>query len=285
MPELDPSLTQIFKKGSKSFSLAARLLDREAYEAACRVYAWCRYCDDAVDSCADQGRDALNDAVEKLRAKTLSLYRGEEPAEPAFRAFREVAFRYGIPESQALELIEGMAMDARQERYETLGHLEVYAFRVAGVVGLMMARVLGAKDPRAAFCAEQLGIGMQLTNISRDILEDYSLGRVYLPLSWITEAGLTPQSIALPENRERLAALAGRLVREAERYYTDGEQGLRYLPRRPAFAIAAASSIYRAIGHKVVRRGARAWDSRTVVSLPAKTFAMLRSFRRVRALV
>jgi phytoene synthase len=237
-----------------------------------------------VDNSSDQDSTKLERAVEELRRQTLALYHGQACDEPAFRAFREVALRYGIPREYALELIEGMAMDARAERYETLADLELYAYRVAGVVGLMMTHVLRAQDPRAAYHAKQLGIAMQLTNISRDVLEDARLGRLYLPLAWLREAGLSPENFTAPENRARLASVTARLVTAAEGYYDDGNRGLKYLRLRPALAIAAASGIYRAIGHLVVRRGAGAWDSRAVISLPAKLWQMFVSIVRMRRL-
>jgi len=276
------SLAKIFRRGSKSFSLAAVFLDRERYEAACQIYAWCRYCDDAVDSIPQHDRQELERAVNSLKQQTASVFSGLSQKEEAFRAFQVVTVKYKIPEEYPLALIEGLAMDARNERYETLAELEVYAYRVAGTVGMMMTYVLGATDPRAKFHAKQLGIAMQLTNISRDILEDAAMNRVYLPQQWLREERLDPTTISDPAPRITLAVLAKRLVDSAEPYYADGMQGLQYLEGRSALAIASAAGIYRAIGHIVVERGSLAWDSRTIVPTWRKFWEIAKSFFLVR---
>jgi len=278
-----PELKNTFRGGAKTFSLAALFFRAETYWAACQIYSWCRYCDDQVDSSADQGEQALGSVVDSLRQKTLSVFRREPQSELPFAALQTVVMRYDIPETYALDLIEGMAMDARQEEYESLDRLEVYAYRVAGTVGLMMTYVLGVSDPQARFHAKQLGIAMQLTNISRDIVEDAEMGRIYLPLRWLREEGLDRPDILRPESRPKLALLAHRLVQTAETYYQDGNRGLRYLKFRNALAIAIASSIYRAIGHYVVRRGSKAWDTRTVVPFSRKLWEILLSPIRARS--
>lgn len=262
------SLERGFREGSKTFSLAARIFPRHTFQAACELYAWCRYCDDAVDSPANPAE--VPEQVKLLRELTQKAYLGEPMEVPSFAAFQAVALRYKIPQVPALDLIEGMAMDARGERYETITDLNRYAYHVAGTVGLMMTHILGAKSPHAAAHAVSLGVAMQLTNISRDILEDARLGRLYLPLSWLRAEGLTEAEITHPESRPQLARLAHRLVQEAEPHYAHGMAGLKYLSFRQGLAIAAAAGIYRAIGWLVVRRGAAAWDRRAVVSRARK---------------
>lgn len=261
---LNPDLVDTFRRGSRTFSLAARIFDLPTYQAACQLYAWCRHCDDQVDSFEGSPAE-LGAVVDTLRERTRSAFRGEAQADPAFAAFQEVTARYRIPESYALDLIEGMAMDARNERYEELEDLERYAYHVAGTVGLMMTYVLGTKSQLALPHAKSLGIAMQLTNISRDILEDSSMNRVYLPIRWLRDEGLTEETLALPANREKVARLADRLVTTAEKHYEYGLRGLPYLSYRSAAAIASAAGIYRAIGFVVKRRGIRAWDTRAVV--------------------
>jgi phytoene synthase len=136
---------------------------------------------------------------------------------------------------------------------------------VAGVVGLMMAHVMGAREDTALRRAADLGIALQMTNIARDVLDDARAGRLYLPLEWLQDAGIEPGDVALPGNRGRLAGVARRLLDEAEPYYASGAQGLKHLPLRSAWAVAVAGGVYREIGRLVRARGARAWDVRAVV--------------------
>ncbi|HWO43390.1 MAG TPA: phytoene/squalene synthase family protein [Candidatus Eisenbacteria bacterium] len=255
-------------KGSKSFSLAARLFEPETRDAACFLYGWCRYCDDQVDGPA--GGPAAVERVQALKDKTMAAFSSAPQNEPVFIALQHVVRRYGIPAHYPLELIEGMAMDARGTDYRTFEDLLLYCYRVAGTVGLMMSHVMRLRDQAALKHAADLGIAMQLTNIARDITEDAAMGRIYLPLDWLDDVGIPRARVAAPEQRERLALLTRRLLDEAERYYRSGDAGLWYLSFRSACAVAAARHVYAEIGRVLRRRGARAWDSRTHVSAARK---------------
>jgi phytoene synthase len=284
-PEVKTALDQcrwMIKKGSKSFSLAAQLFDPEIRDAAFFLYGWCRYCDDQVDQAGKtENQEELARRVKALKDNTASAFSFAQQREPVFVALQYIAHRYGIPVHYALELIEGMAMDVRGTRYGTLKELLLYCYRVAGTVGLMMSHVMGLRDEKALKHAADLGIAMQLTNIARDITEDAAMGRIYLPLSWLHEAEIPPEDIALPEHREKLAMLTLRLLREAGRYYRSGDTGLWYLSFRSACAVSAARHVYAEIGSLLVRKGARAWDQRTYVTGPLKVWVVLRGVLRL----
>jgi phytoene synthase len=281
LPEVKAALDQcrwMIRTGSKSFSLVARLFDAETRDAVFFLYGWCRYCDDQVDEDGKtENQDELVRRVKRLKECTASAFSFAPQREPVFVALQYVARRYGIPAHYALELIEGMAMDVRGTRYGTLKELLLYCYRVAGTVGLMMSHVMGLRDERALKHAADLGIAMQLTNIARDITEDAARGRIYLPLSWLNEASITSEEIALPEHREKLAVLTRRLLREAERYYRSGDAGLWYLSFRSACAVAAARRVYAEIGAVLLRKGSCAWDQRTYVTGPLKVWVMARA--------
>lgn len=264
LPQLVQECEKRIKIGSKSFSLAASLFGREARDAAWLLYCWCRYCDDQIDETVNLRLQEMR--VAELRKGTRAAFAGEYSAQPPFEAMRYLASRYRIPELYAEELIEGMAMDVRKERYETFEELLQYAYRVAGTVGLMMVHVMGVSEELALAHASDLGTAMQLTNIARDVLEDAGRGRVYLPLHWLDEAGVLESQLELAKYRDALGGVAARLVREASKYYDSGNRGLKYLPWRAAIAVAVASQVYRRIGDKVARRGGEAWNTRTVVS-------------------
>lgn len=279
-PEVKTALDQcrwMIKKGSKSFALAAKLFDPETRDAAFFLYGWCRYCDDQIDDTGKtENQEELAKRVKALKDNTHSAFSFARQREPVFVALQYIVHRYGIPVHYALELIEGMAMDARGTRYSTLKELLLYCYRVAGTVGLMMSHVMGLRDESALKHAADLGIGMQLTNIVRDIIEDAGMGRIYLPLSWLQEAQIPAAQIAAPEHREKLAMLSLRLLREADRYYRSGDAGLWYLSFRSACAVSAARQVYSEIGSLLLRKGARAWDERTYVTGPRKMWVVLR---------
>ncbi len=263
-------------KGSKSFSLAARLFDSETRDAAFFLYGWCRYCDDQVDQAGmEESREQLEQRLRTLAEATRSAFSGAVQEQAVFIAMQYIVRRYSIPAHYALELIEGMAMDARSTRYQTFNDLLLYCYRVAGTVGLMMSHVMGLRDEQALKHAADLGMAMQLTNIARDITEDAEMGRIYLPIQWIEEAGMVPEEIAAPKNRQKLALVTRRLLREAERYYVSGDAGLWHLSFRSACAVAAARHVYAAIGSLLLLKGSSAWDQRTYVTGPQKISAIL----------
>jgi 15-cis-phytoene synthase len=263
-------------KGSKSFSLAARLFDSETRDAAFFLYGWCRYCDDQVDQAGmEESREQLEQRLRTLAEATRSAFSGAAQEQAVFIAMQYIVRRYSIPAHYALELIEGMAMDARATRYHTFNDLLLYCYRVAGTVGLMMSHVMGLRDEQALKHAADLGMAMQLTNIARDITEDAEMGRIYLPIQWIEEAGMVPEEIAAPKNRQKLALVTRRLLREAERYYVSGDAGLWHLSFRSACAVAAARHVYAAIGSLLLLKGSSAWDQRTYVTGPQKMSAIL----------
>jgi phytoene synthase len=279
-PEVQTALSEcrwMIQKGSKSFSLAARLFDPATRDAAFFLYGWCRYCDDQVDQVdASVTAEELNRRLKALKEKTAAAFSFAPQQEPVFIALQYIVHRYGIPSHYALELIEGMAMDVRATQYTSLKELLLYCYRVAGTVGLMMAHVMGLRDEGALKHAADLGIAMQLTNIARDIIEDASMGRIYLPSAWLSEARIAPEAIAAPENREKLAILTLRLLRDAERYYRSGDEGLWHLSFRSACAVAAARNVYSEIGALLLKKGARAWDERSYVTGARKFHVILR---------
>ena len=265
-------------KGSKSFRSASRLFDPEVREDAWLLYAWCRACDDAIDG-QDHGHGHEDLTPEEQRRRLERLYdqtrralAGEAMADPTFAAFQRVAQRHRLPDRWPLDLIDGFAMDVDHRVYRTIDDVMAYCWHVAGVVGVMMARVMGASDPEVLRRAQDLGLAFQLTNIARDVVEDAENDRVYLPADWLVEAGLEPtaEAVADPANRAKVHAVTTRLLLLAEPYYDSARDGLRGLPFRSSMAIAAARGVYREIGRKVRRRGPGVWGQRVVVHKPVK---------------
>lgn len=274
----------MIQDGSKSFAAAARLFDPATRDAAYLLYAWCRYCDDAIDgetlgfreagSLADKA--VQRDRLERLRAATHRALEGEEAVDPVFEALRRVVRQHVIPHIYPLELLEGFAMDVEGRRYETLHDVFAYCYHVAGVVGLMMSHIMGVQEEAARRRAADLGIALQLTNIARDVVEDARVGRVYLPLSWLRQSGIAPEELALPRNREALAGIVGCLLAEAELYYASADLGVERLRFRSAWSVAVARGVYKDIGSLVLARGPRAWDARCAVSPARKAFWIAR---------
>ena len=264
--------TQSIAVGSKSFAAASRLFDPLTRRSAVMLYAWCRHCDDVIDG-QEAGHSAtvisqqeVSSRLERLIAQTHAVYAGAPTDSPAFEAFSEVVQRHGIKQRYALEHLAGFAMDVSQREYHSVEDTLEYCYHVAGVVGLMMAQIMGARDEPTLDRACDLGLAFQLTNIARDIIEDASVGRCYLPEQWLDEVGIPADRLAEPQYRPAVAVLAQRLVDMAEPYYESANAGLTALPWRSAWAVATAGCVYREIGVKVRQRGAQAWDERVSTS-------------------
>lgn len=260
------------RQGSKSFAKAAMLFDRQTRESVMMLYAWCRYCDDVIDGqTLGHGQQEL-DSTEKLirlrmlKEETARVCNGHGSELPAFAALGEVLRKHEIPRRHLFDLLEGFALDAADARIRTLEDTLHYCYHVAGVVGVMMACIMGVRDEEVMHRASDLGIAFQLTNIARDIKDDLQVGRCYVPEEWLARTGIRREEMHLAVNQPALHALACDLVELAERYYASARIGMTQLPWRCAWAIASALLIYRDIGLRVRSLGPEAWNGRTQVS-------------------
>jgi phytoene synthase len=260
------------KQGSSSFARAAMLFDADTRNSVMMLYAWCRHCDDVIDGQElGHGLQALTvqqklQRLDLLRGETERVCAGQGSDIPAFAALQQVVRKHGIARRHLFDLLDGFAMDADEVRFVTLDDTLRYCYHVAGVVGVMMARIMGAEDEDVIHRASDLGIAFQLTNISRDVMDDLSIGRCYLPEEWLAKKGIPLEELHLPAHREGLHAAASDLVELAERYYASARIGIAHLPWRCAWAISSALLIYRDIGLQVRKAGISAWDARMRVS-------------------
>jgi 15-cis-phytoene synthase len=260
------------ERHSKSFALASRLLPRHAGRDAAVVYAWCRRADDAVDV---SGPEPSDQALTRLRGELGELYAGSAGADPVLAAFAGVLRATHIPWQYPADLLAGMEMDVLGYRYERFEDLLVYCYRVASTVGLMMCHVMGVSDPAALKHAAHLGLAMQLTNICRDVAEDWQRGRLYLPDDLLGRHGASGLAAELGRPLPATAASACRgamieLLGIADRYYVSSDAGLRYLSFRCALGVNAARRIYSAIGGELARSGCDPRAPRAVVPASRK---------------
>ncbi|MCG8563298.1 MAG: phytoene/squalene synthase family protein [Hyphomicrobiales bacterium] len=275
MDEIVRHARERIDKGSKSFAVAARLFQPAVRDDAFMLYAWCRHCDDLID---DQelgfarAPDAATTPAERLaelREQTRRAMAGEAE-HPVFVALSRVVARHRIPERHPLELLDGFAMDVEGRRYRSLDDTLAYCYHVAGVVGVMMAMIMGPRDRATLNRASDLGIAFQLTNIARDVMEDAASGRVYLPEDWLEGEGVPVSEVADAKHRAGVFRVVARLLDVADDYYASSSYGVSRLPFRSAWAICAARRVYRDIGQVVRERGPEAWDSRAVVGTGRK---------------
>lgn len=251
---------ELLARAGKSFHLAGKFLPRDRRQAATQLYAFCRGLDDLADETGDATQikavaAALenNDTSHPLAALYLTLENSDPaPAVALARALRDDTGPTQIPDERALLR---------------------YCHGVAGTVGLMMARVLGATDPAAAYHAIDLGIALQLTNIARDTREDADHDRRYIPATWLD---LPPASVRRAPERVHEAAL--RCLALAEPYYVSGLAGLVYLPPESRRGILIAAKVYREIGEELRRQGPHRTADRIVVPTWRKAALVAQAF-------
>ncbi len=233
------------KREARNFYYGFMLLPNAQRRAIYAAYAFARRCDDIVD-------EGLPGEVAKAR---LAAYRKQLDAALAgrsqgevFEALADAVQTYGIPAQYLYDLVDGVQMDLTISRYPTFEDLKQYCLRVASAVGLISIAIFGYRGGEAArahACA--LGIGLQLTNILRDIREDSVLGRIYLPQNELVrfaypEADLLAARIT-PQYRNLLAFQ----IERARQYYAEGRKLLPYLGRRARACVGVMAGIYSSI--------------------------------------
>ncbi len=261
----------VIRQHSRSFSIAARWLPAEVRGDVEKLYAWCRWCDEAVDSAHD-----LQDAKSRLailRDDVQRVFDEQAVRHPASQWLAELVRSNGIRQSEPLDLLAGMEMDLQLGQVEDEAALLRYCYCVAGVVGLMMCRVMGVASPSAEKHAIDLGIAMQLTNIARDVAEDWKRGRSYIPKTWIEIELPDPHAdlsrgvriLSHPPSNRTVRESVKRLLSMAEDRYASGLKGIEMLPRDCQPAIALAAKLYREIGREILRQDTRVMDGRIKV--------------------
>ena len=267
------------KKGSKSFALASRVFPPTLRDDASMLYAWCRYCDDVIDG-QEMGHGQIEDyktgqgeRLEALRADTRAALAGTPTDNPIFAGVARVFKTHDIPHIHAEELLKGFEMDAEDRVYKTVDDILDYSYHVAGVVGVMMAYLMGvrgdsAKGKATLDRASDLGLAFQLTNIARDVIDDAEADRVFVPQDLLMAAGAPTDAASLMDKANWPAAhkAASAQLDIAETYYASARVGIKELPFRCAWAISAALKVYREIGETLRARGAGAWEQRVSAS-------------------
>ena len=233
---------------SKSFHFASRLLAEEKRSAVRALYAFCRTVDDIVDEVElKKDRDFELDYWRNIvkTASSSTLRQAQNIAnDPVAAAWADTLTRYHIPRHYALQLIDGVARDLSQTRYQTFDDLATYCYGVASTVGLMSMYIVGFKSHEAVPYAIKLGVALQMTNILRDVGEDYQNGRLYLPSEELDFYGITEASIAEKRVTDNWRQFMKFQIDRTRQLYKDSWKGVRMLEREGQFAIGAASTFY-----------------------------------------
>lgn len=267
----------------ESFYWAKKFLGNKVGKDSTHLYAFCRLLDDMADGDIENGPTRLIGIKEKLQG-------GGGPIDHALTAFLPLLNKKNFPKKVVLALIEGLLEDQEETvELQSVDSLMRYAYKVAGTVGLLMCHVLDCSDQRARSHAIDLGIGMQLTNIARDVLEDAKMNRRYIPGDWVNQ--MSPQDIIKasknPSSSDYITVQLAvkKLLNLAEIFYASGVRGLAYLPIRAHIAISIAGRVYRQIGVEIMKDKFQWQRGKCPISKPKKILCSLRAtstlFRRI----
>jgi phytoene synthase len=258
---------EIAREHGRSFFLASQCLPRERRRAIHATYAYCRLADDTIDHAHD-GPEAAACQLDWWEEQL------DHPTDPVAVAFAEARATYGVPVTPARELIEGLRMDLSNRRYANWDELNRYSYCVAGTVGLLVAPILGCRDPEALPKAATLGIAMQLTNILRDVAEDAERGRLYLPLDEIAAFGCDPDAILAGQPGPRFRELMAFQIDRARTLYAEAYPGVSSLNSAGRLATLTASHFYAGILTEIERLDYDVFQTRARVSTSRKLRAM-----------
>ena len=238
---------QITRTNSRTFFMACGLLSQEKRQAVHALYAFCRSTDDLVDKAIQTSNFEV--LLTNWRARLANYHPSAH--DPVPLAWADAQWRYNIPRGYADQLIDGITRDLRQNRYESFAELTEYCYGVASTVGLMAMHIVGFRTKEALPYAVKLGIALQLTNILRDVGEDWRAGRLYLPLDELEEFGVSEEAIAEGRIDENWRAFMRFQIARARQLYEEAQPGIQMLDPDGRFAIAAAAGLYQAILERI----------------------------------
>ena len=241
----------IIYKNSKTFFWASQFLPKKILNKVINIYSFCRIHDDIVD----EGM-LINNSKEALELE-------------------EIIKSYGISKELIDELIDGINSDINFRRYKNNSDLLRYCYKVAGVVGLMMAKALEIDNKEAKYFAIDLGVAMQLTNIARDISQDHLKNRIYLPEDTGVDNDL--MNNMTHENMSKIKKSVDNLLIKADIFYNSSINGLRFIPIKSRFSILIALRIYQAIGLKIKKTGTKFLSENIYTTGPEKLSLIVKS--------
>jgi len=203
-----------------------------------------------------------------LREQTRAALKGEATQDPVFVGLARVVATHAIDHRHPFDHLKGFGMDADERVYESVHDILDYSYHVAGVVGVMMANIMGVRDAATLDRASDLGLAFQLTNIARDVIDDAKADRVFVPQDLLLAAGapISAKDQLDKANWPSLHKAACAQLDIAEQYYASAKVGIKELDFRCAWAISAALKVYREIGENLRKGGPEAWEGRVGAS-------------------
>ncbi|QMT30924.1 presqualene diphosphate synthase HpnD [Alysiella filiformis] len=242
------------RESQSSFLAGFRFLPTEKRQAITVLYAFCRELDDVVDDCTDP--QVAKTTLAWWRADLQKVFDANGlPEHPVQQALRQIVPKFSLPHNELEELINGMEMDLHHVRYNSFADLQYYCYRVAGVVGRLIARILGFQNAQTLEYAEKLGLALQLTNIIRDVGEDARMGRIYLPINELAQFNVPAQSILSYTLTPEFEKLMQFQVQRAQETYRQAIDLLPECDKKAQKVGLIMGGIYHALLHEIAADG------------------------------
>jgi phytoene synthase len=254
---------RLARTSGSNFYHAFRLLPADQRRGMCALYAFLRVADDLADEPAPV--DERRRSLEQWRGQLAELWQGKyrHPLHPALHA---TVMRHAIPRDYLDAVLDGVGMDLDTDRYETFADLYRYCFRVASAVGLSCVRIWGVNEPEADRYAEAAGLAFQLTNILRDLAEDASRGRVYLPAEDLSRFGYGVDELTTGKRNQAFRELMRFEADRAYAYYDAAAPLAKQLPPAGRAVFVTMSRTYRGLLDAIVRRDFDVFSGRVRLS-------------------
>lgn len=267
---------QITQKSQSNFLLSFFSLSAEKKEAMTDFYAFARLIDDAVDEHDAKTAERL---LTQWREEIVHIY-SEKATDPVAKGLQKAVKRFHIPKEYLDGMIDGMYMDLNEHEYQNYQDLENYCYHVAGLVGLVCMHIFEHTEEKAKSIAINLGLALQLTNILRDINEDYHMGRSYIPKSFLQEFAIKDTNLALLYPQENCIALLAKLADLAESFYQKSFQLMRSLPRKDILAAWIMARVYHAVLKKIRHKKYQVFQGKISISRIHKFWILLSEFSK-----
>lgn len=238
-----------------SFLSGFRFLSVEKRNAITVLYAFCRELDDVVDGCTDPNVAQIT--LNWWRSDLEKVFNNEMPEHPVHQVLKDIRANFDLPKNEFEALIDGMQMDLEQARYGSFDELKLYCHRVAGVVGCLIARILGFSNPKTLEYADKMGLALQLTNIIRDVGEDARQGRIYLPIEEMQKFDVPANVIMQCKPTDNFAKLMQFQVNRARETYHEAMLLLPAEDKKSQKVGLIMAAIYYALLNEIDRDGAQ----------------------------
>ncbi|MDH5444552.1 MAG: presqualene diphosphate synthase HpnD [Gammaproteobacteria bacterium] len=260
-----------------SFYYSFLFLPEQKRKAIIALYAFCREVDDVVD--AQTEVHIKQTKLHWWRNEIQALFDGH-PQHPVTRALQAVIQDFNLPQEQFEEIIDGMEMDLLQNRYDSFKDLSLYCHRVASVVGLLSIEIFGYQDRQTRKFAHDLGMAFQLTNIVRDVYEDSTRNRIYLPQDELAEFNVDDKTILQHQNNEAFVALIKFQIKRARDYYDKALSEIPDVDRYAQRAALAMARIYLETLNEIETDGCRVLEHRIKLTPIRKVWLTWKTLRQ-----